>query len=304
MPQDAAPASGENHAPEVMNFDQAAEAALAESEQAAGQQETQTQEAPAEGQTTAEGAVPEVPEHVRWAKAASGNTDEQGNLVAEKLAKQAFELNRQFQLNAQKLAQLDRLLAHPKMRAAMEEIHGAPKSRETGTETEGEKTDEQILKEFVQKTVDETTKDLRERAAFAHQRAINAEIELTTRKLHEEFGRDQYESIKEDIGRQMAVSAQQAGITPVQLVNFLIEKDQLFPVLQQAAQSLLYPKLKEQVRRTAETADKQKIEEKKRTTVVTAKGTSAASVSKAQPEINDFWSAAEAAEKELADKRK
>lgn len=302
MSAENAPAPAES-AQQSMTFDQAAEAALASGEESAAAAVTQEAAALQEGEAVeAPVSAPDVPEHVRWAKSVSGNADDQGNLIPDRLAKQAFELNKQYQPVVQRLAQLEKVLQHPRILAAMNELN-QPAPSPTKQDA-AEKTDEQILQEFVDKQIEERTAPLKQQAALAYQRAIQAETETAYVKLCEEFGKEQYDGIAPQIGAQMQAASQQSGIPVQQLIEFLVQRGQLYSTFEAAARSHLYPQLRDQVKKVQETASQQKLEEKKRTTVVPAKGVSAASVTKAAPKIESFEDAIRAAEEELAAKAK
>ena len=74
-----------------------------------------TEETPEETAGTVETPV-EEPEHVKWVKSIDGDWDPKtGQIIPEKVAKRAFELNKQAQASTQKLNQLTQLVQHPEI---------------------------------------------------------------------------------------------------------------------------------------------------------------------------------------------
>lgn len=306
--ENAAPAQAESAAPvaapQSMDFEASARSALAEFEKGesgnadAGQGETAPEGKAGESST----APVEEPEHVKWAKSVSGNVDDQGNLNVDRVLKQAYELNRQNQLTAQQLAQLKTVLQHPGVLKALEEAtKGKPPEAEKPA-PDAEKSEIDILNDHIDERITAATKDLTERNQLLFQDLVETKLNLTYAKLCEEFGKTDYDGIRDQIGQQIHAVAQRANTTPQALIEFMIRNGSLYDTFASAARNILYPRLKEQ-RASAAAAAEQKSVEGKRNLKAMPSGTSSKSVAKPKA-IETFDDAVRAAEEELAQNKK
>jgi hypothetical protein len=289
-----------------MSFDQSVEAALKTFEEnGPGGAEEEAASAPEEGKAgEAPGVTPaDEPEHVKWAKSVSGNVDEKGTLNQDRVLKQAYELHKQSQATAQQLAQLNSVLRHPEIAATLQRLASGQTPEAAKKEPEGEKTDEQVLSEYVKDLIKRETAGLQEQTRLAYNRAIEAESNLAYNRLCQEFGKEDYDGIRQDIASQLAVVAQQANTTLPSLIEYLVQKGMLYDTFASAARNILYPRMKERTAAAATQASQKKVEDKKKL-ALTPKGTSPVSVAKSPKKINSFEDAAKAAEEELDEKGK
>lgn len=280
----------------INSFEDAANAALAEHQESGNEAaEPETQEAAPEQK--APEPEPE-PEHTRWVKSVSGNVDDKGQIIADRIYKQAYELNKQNQATAREIAQYRRMMQHPEVAAAMQRVQtGAPPPQPAKQEPEEEKTDEQILEEFVRAKA----KDLFEReygpklrdAEIAWTRQFNADLAATQSKLHEEFGKEEYEAVKEEVGAHIAEQAQLLGVHPIILLQELSRRDKLYPTLASAARNILYPRLRETISKAKAETEAAKVNTAKGAKLP-GKGTPAAAVKQSR-KIDSFQDAYKAA---------
>lgn len=265
-------------------------------------------ETPAEAETEPEtaGIVEtsnvEEPEHIKWVKSIDGDSDPKtGEILTDRVAKRAFELNKQAQANAQKLNQLTQLLQHPDIAPAVARLINPNSATSTEAkkdeEPKAERSDEQVLEDWVNKRIEQRLQPVLEENRMLYQEYANNQMVQSYAKLKDEFGSDDagaplYDSVREQVGQQIAQAAAANGIAPQELWNELIRRGQLYDTLASTARNLLYPKLKERV----SSLQSKNIDEKKRTRLG-PKGTPATSVKQGKS-ISTFADAILAAEDE------
>lgn len=281
--------------PADMNLEQSFNAALGEQESGA----PEPQEAQPEQETPA--APPEEPEHVKWVKSVQGNVDEKGEIVLDRVLKQAYELNRQNQTVAQRLAQINQALQHPEVVAALQRAYGQQPAQQPAKQ-EGEKSDEEILAEFVEERVKKIVSPIEQRAQLLYQTHVLDQVNLTRATLREEFGKDGeayiYDQVAPDVVNRLASIAAENNVTLDAVISFLVDRGKLTDTIRELTQTILYPKIREKAVAT-QTEVKQKAIEQKKGTRLTSAGTPAKQV-KAVKKIESFMDAVEAAEEELA----
>jgi len=303
-PPTGAPEQGTAPA-EAPSLAQSFEAALSEHEpEGTGESTTQEQAAPAPDAGTAV----EEPEHVKWAKGIDGDWDPAtGQFHTDRVLKRAFELNKQNQAAAQRLAQINQALQHPEIAAVLQKVYGQPQqqpAQPAKKEPEGEKTDEQILSEFVEERVKKLVSPIEQRAALVYQKYLKSEVELTRQTLREEFGKEGdayvYDSVAPDVVGRLSAMAQEANTTLDQLVSYLVDRGKLTDTVREVTQTILYPKIREKAVQTQVQTQQKQIEQKKGTRL-TSSGTPAKQV-KPVKKVDSFADAVAAAEEELAQK--
>jgi len=245
------------------------------------------------------------PDHIKWVKSIDGDYDkDKGEINVDRLAKRAYELNKQAQTTAQKIASIERLMQRPEMREALDRVRNpqAPK-QETKPEPEENLTDEQILKRWLKDEVDSRLGDvvnpLKQENQLLYAEYAKNQINNTLQQLKDEFGADEdgtpvYESVKDQVGQQLAAIASNANIPVEAFVHQLIRQNLLYQTLSSTARNILYPKLKERISafQTKKVEDKKKFQ-------MPGKGTPTGSVKKSEAkEINSIMEAAKAAELE------
>ena len=245
------------------------------------------------------------PEHIKWVKSIDGDYDkEKDQINVDRLAKRAYELNKQAQTTAQKIAAIDRLMQRPEMRDALDRIKNpqAPKA-ETKPELEENLTDEQILEKWLNdklaSKLGEVVNPLKQENQLLYAEYAKNQINNTLQQLKDEFGADEdgtpvYDSVKEQVGQQLAAIAQNYNMPVDAFVNQLIRQNLLYQTLSSTARNILYPKLKERI----STMQTRKVEDKKKFQMP-GKGTPVSSVKRSEAkEINSILEAAKAAELE------
>lgn len=272
------------------------------------QEETQETQA-AEPEKPAVEAAPEAPQEetpwTKWVKSVSGNVGPDGQIIPDRIHRQAYELNRQNQKTAQEIAEYRRLLSDPKVAEAIRAATSGAEVKAKEQPEEREKTDEQILQEFVE----QKAKELFEReygprlrdADIAWQRQFESDMVATRNRLDQEFGKDEYESVKEEVGQAIAHAAAEARLHPVALLQDLSRRNRLYDTLASAARNALYPKIR-QAAVTAKTAAENAQVAKAKSAKLPGKGTPAQAVNKSH-KINSFQDALEAALEENPDFR-
>ena len=301
MPDAPAPAAAESATTDSpMSFEQAAEAALGEQ---SGSAPAQDATAPSEGKAeTTPAPIPvEEPDYVRWVKSVSGNTDAQGNINVDRVLKQAYELNRQNQLVAQKLSQFNQALQHPEIQKVVMRLANPQQAQEPA---QAELTDEQILNQHIEKIIEQrmspVLSPLQEQAQLAFERAVKAETDSAFYALQEEFGKDEFNSVIPEIQNQLQMASLQSGVPIPQILGLMVQRGALYPAMAQIARNALFPQLKQRINQASQTAQDQNIEAKKKLTMAAVKGgTPVKQVSKPAPKIDTWEDAWKAAEKEL-----
>ena len=112
-------------------------------------------------------------------------------------------------------------------------------------------------------------------------------------RLHDEFGRDDYEAVKEEVGQAIAQQAQMMGLNPVNLLQELSRRDQLYTVLASATRNVLYPRIREAAAKAKADAEAAKVTTAKGAKL-TGKGTPAGAV-KASKKVDNWNDAVNAA---------
>lgn len=291
------PAQGTD-APQTL--EQAFDAASETVSQGIGNNEqTESVGAPADAGTVTEPA--EDPEHIKWVKSIDGDTNkETGEILVDKVAKRAYELNKQNQTVAQQLAQLQQILRNPEVaKAVLNAVSPGQKQAETKAEPEKtEKTDQEILDEYVDKRLEQKITPLMQENQLLYQEFARSQIKQAGDVLRQQFGNDDsgkpvFDTIGTEVAQQIALAAQKANMHPQQFLDALIRTGQLLPTLEATAKTILYGKMKEQV----EALKSRTVQEKKKTNLV-GPGTPAKSVTAVSKQVNSIMEAARQAEAE------
>ena len=193
----------------------------------------------------------EEPEYIKWVKSIDGDSDPKtGEIIIDKVAKRAFELNKQAQTNAQKLNQLNQLLQHPALAPHVQRIiaGGNGEVVEAKPEEKKDRTDEEVLEDWVNKRIEDRLKPLVEENRMLYNQYAENTMAVAYSKLKDEFGADDagkpmYDSVREQVGEQLAAAATQAGVKPQDLWNELIKRGTLYDTLASTARNILYPQL-------------------------------------------------------------
>lgn len=264
-----------------------------------------TETAPAAAGTTVE-----EPEHVRWAKAIEGDFDPvTGRFVEDRIVKRAFELNRQNQSQAQQIQQIRQALQDPEVRAAIQEARNRRQAPAAPTQTPpAEKTDEQILEEFVMERVNRTLQPVLQkiipRVEQYRQGQVNVHKDQTYAQLREEFGADEsggyvYDSIAPQVAEAFDTAAQRLGTTRDELVSALVDRGQLLPTIRSIARDVDWQRQREAAAIVASAQSAAAVNAKRGTRLSPARGTPSGAVSQSK-KINSIADAWEAAEAEIA----
>ena len=255
--------------------------------------------------TTEPGKAAE-PEELGWVKSISGLVDPTtGQISTERLAKQAFEANKQLQTQARTLSQLQTLLQIPKIAAVLQEVTGAtqaqPAKQPESTEPQ---TDEQILESFVQERIQAALGPERQRLQALYARHEENQFGECHKRLQEEFGKTEdgqhfvYDTVAAQVGEQINTAAARAGVNPRQLLSELVARDMLYETFQSAARNVLFPTFKQQAEGAKKQAETATLAQKKRTQLTPA-GSPSRNVGVAPRNVTSFEDAAEQAEKDL-----
>lgn len=295
---ETAPVETGNAKPVPVTLEKAYQTALDALDQESGKDKEQpvTIESAPEGS----GNAPPVdePEHIKWAKSVDGYVDkETGQIISDRIAKAAYETHKQTQAQAQRLNQLEQLMKHPEVSAALTKIiNPQPAAKIVETVPETEKTDEEILEEWIQQQIEKQIEPLKNENQMLYQEYAQNIMTNTYTKLKDEFGNDEagkpvYDSIKEDVARQLATAAKQANMPFETLWNELIRRGSLYETLSSTARNLLYPRMKEKIT----LLQSKKVEDKKRLNLP-GKGTPVQSVNVVEKKIKSIMDAAKIAE--------
>ena len=306
----AAPAPAESAAPEPVGpqtFEEIADAAQQSLESAAEGTEVKAP-APVPGQAE------QIPEHLGWARSVSGLADPTtGEISVDRLAKQAFEVNKAFQAQARTLAQFEGLLKIPKIAAAFRELAGdpgpAPPAVAKATDGEAPQTEEQILADFVRgelkKFIEPTLAPLQQQIQTVYKQYEDSQMELAYRNLQEEFGKTEdgqhyvYDTVRDQVASMIVETARQANVQVGTLLSHLIRNNQLAQTFSSAARNILFPAVRQQVETVRKAADIKKMADQKRTRL-TSPGSPARDVGTVRKQAPTFEEAAEQAEQELS----
>ena len=308
-----APATAESAEPQQTTLEAEFDKALVEHPIPEAESKSATTEQPGQA-TPPEGQAAEEPEHLKWVKSQSGFVDPAtGQVNLEAVAKQAYELNRYNQTTAQNLNQLGALLRHPKIAAAMQEVvQGIQPPPQAGQQPAGEqpeKSEEEILAEFIQSKIDATIGPVQQQAAYAYQQYEASQVQLAYQQLKNDFGTSKvdgkdvavYDTIAQQVDQQIISEAANVGATVPQYFSYLIRSGQLYPKYNTLARAVLYPTLQQKNQQAAAQTQQTNLEKQKRTTL-TGK-TSTPAVKSGNKKITSFAEAAAAAEEELAQKQ-
>lgn len=303
--ENSAPVATESAPETAMSFEASAQAALAEYEKSHPESDQQEAAAP-EGQaeTTPVPTPAEEPEHVKWAKSVSGNTDGEGNIIQDRVLKQAYELNRQNQQTARELAQLNLALRHPEVAQAIQRVIAGTPAKPEPVAERADKTDEQILAEFVEDKIASKIKPVVESNEALVSRLVLNDCNSTYEKLTKEFGKENFDAVLPAINQQLNAVAQQTGISFPELTKRLVLTERLSEVYSNAAKSMLYEKFKQDRAQEAQTKQASTVEAKKKLTAVPVQSSTGKTLSKPAREIKDFWDAAKLAEEQEAARAK
>lgn len=256
-------------------------------------------EAPAEEDqdpSAPQGKAEEEPEHTRWAKSQNGFADDKGNLNAEALAKQAFELNRQNQSQAQQIAQIRQLISDPEVYKLITEKAQGKKADESKPT---EKTDEQVLAEFVAKQMEPLVAENR----LLFQQYCASAIQSTMGELQKEFPETDetgapnpaaYSQMAPEVGAYFANVAANNGITAAQLVEHLVRNNQLTQAFQNVARQVAYNKIVAARPQMAQAAV-----ERKKKAQLPARGAPSVSVKPSENGVDSVQDAYELAKRQL-----
>ena len=165
-------------------------------------------------------------------KSIDGDSDpETGEIIIDKVAKRAFELNKQAQTNAQKLNQLNQLLQHPALAPHVQRIIAGSNGEvvEVKPEEKKDRTDEEVLEDWVNKRIEDRLKPLVEENRMLYNQYAENTMAVAYSKLKDEFGADDagkpmYDSVRAQVREQLAAAATQAGVKPQDLWNELIKR--------------------------------------------------------------------------------
>jgi len=290
---------------EPSNFEESAAAAEESLLENAGDeptpQVTSTEETPpVEGEV--ETKVEDTdPEHIAWAKSINGHFDPEKGFDSERITKQAFELNKQNQSQAANLKQLKEAFQHPEIAEVFRKVYlnGAPAATPEATvKPDSEKTNEEILTDFVDKRYEAKVGDLAKQNNFVYQQQLQREYKSVSDTLHTEF--TDYDKIKESVNNAVAQAAADAGITQDALLEFLATNGKLLDTYRSAARNILFPALQEKVTTTekVEVQVQESLDKQKRA-ALPGKGTPSSQVEVGEKGKMTFEESMEAAEEEL-----
>ena len=286
---ESAPGSPES---EPSTFDDAAEAAQKD---LVSSEAEPTETAP----TVEETKVDETdPEHIAWAKSIAGHYDPEKGFDSERITKQAFELNKQNQQQAENLKQLKEAFQNPEIAEVFRKVYlqgDTSKAPEPTDKPDEEKTSEEILTEFVNKQFKENFQEVEPKFQAMYGNWLESQYESTYKTLKGEFSN--YDEIRDQINVEIGKAAEQAGTTSANLLEFLAQKGRLLDTLRSAARNIVFPTLQEKV--TTQDKVKEELEKKKRA-VLPGPGSPSSVVEKGIVEKMSFDDAMAAAEKELA----
>ena len=290
---------------------EAAEAALGTLPEESASQAADTPAQAPQAAPGSPGTAAEEPEHVRWAKRIDGYFDPgTGQFAHDRIIKGAFELNRQNQSQAQQIQQIRQALQDPDLRAYLEaRRRGQPAAPIVQPrEPTAEKTDEQILEDFVleraQKAIQpivERLERLAPRVEQYRQQQVVGQVDQAYTALREEFGQDAaggyvYDMIAPQIADAFDSAATRLGATREQLVGALVDRGQLVGTIRSIARDIDWERQRQFVGRQLAAAQSADVESKRRTRLSPGRGTPSGQVTPSRKieSISDAWEAAEA----------
>lgn len=188
------------------------------------------------------------PEWVAWAKSVNGNTDASGNINTDAVLRQAYELNRQNQAQAQQIAQVRQLLQDPKIYEAVRTaIQGQAKPPEK-TDGKQEKTDEEVFKELVLGAVQDEFKKfipVQQQVAQLYQNHLYSVKDQVYSQLESEYSGDvQFSQLDPILGQVIAQEASQFQMHPSAYIDLLASRGQLYPKLKFISDAVSFQFLK------------------------------------------------------------
>jgi len=240
-------------------------------------------------------------EHIAWAKSIKGHFDPDKGFDTERLTKQAFELNKQNQSQAANLKQLQEAFQNPEIAEVFRKVYLQGNQTESPTpdvKPDSEKTNEEILTDFVDKRYDEKVGPLVKQNQFAYDKLLQREYQSTVETMKGEF--PNYETISNDVNNAVAQAAADAGVTNETLLEYLAVNGKLVDTFRSAARNILYKPLQEKVTTTEKVEEQVKASlEKQKATQLPGQGSPSSSVDQKINEKMSFDDALEAAEEEL-----
>lgn len=296
--EEVAPEAVEKPPESAESFEEASESALGEVEiEEESGEEVKPESAPAgKDASKAEADL----DHIAWAKSVQGNTDEKGEIIADRVLKQAHELHKQNQKQQQSLSELEKSLSHPLIAQAFREVYmGGDKATEEKPPEKPpeEKTDEEVLGEFVDKRTEPQLTKMQGVIDFLYGKALTSEYQRVQGLLEGEF--ENYADIRDEVGKTIAGIAQKTNTTAADLLARLAMDGSLHKTLQSAAVNLLYPGLKEEKQKRTE-ANKKEEEGKQKRARLGSRKSGSSQVEKVPTKAESWNEAIEQAEEELA----
>jgi hypothetical protein len=182
-------------------------------------------------------------------------------------------------------------------------------AKEETKEPETEKTEEQILEEFVDGRAKKLVEPLQQQNELLFKNYHDNQVSSTYQRLKESFGNDDdgnpvYDTISAEVGRQVAHQASLMKQDPQTFIGNVVRHglatgnhDLLFNVFSSAARNVLFPRLVEQNTEKKGQAERQAVDRKKKA-ALPKKGRPSKSVS-ADKEIKTFDDAVKEAEREM-----
>jgi hypothetical protein len=264
-------------------------------------------------------AEQEEPEHIRWVKSVSGNLAPDGSVNVDAVTRQAYELHRQTQLQAQQIAQIRQMFNDPRIADAIRRAVAPPQaagdaaSRETPA---AEKTDEELFNELIERRVEEKLRQLSpavDRTSWLYQQQLATVKSGALNQLVSEFGPDSEVPFSE-IEPLLVVRLQQAaaanGTDPTNLLNVLAETGKLYDTLALQARDIAFQLLRAKRKQQASGGGNgvapqpgQSVAQPQLRANLSRPGSPSHSVRPAEREIRDIEDAWQAAKEELAARR-
>jgi hypothetical protein len=302
----------ESSKPEQITIASAYEKALEEHNEQASPPEPKEAPAKAAPAKPVSAEKAEEAEHIRWVKKVDGLVDkETGELNLDRIAKAYFEMNKGFQTKAQQVNQITQLLADPEIKAVIDRrTSGKPEPPAPKVEEKRDKTDEEILRDFIDERAKAIASEMMapvnqklQQSDVVIQKHVQSEINAAGEKMKEDYGSDEFEAMWPEIYQTVANAAMGQSMQPQQLINNLILNGAWLQTMQNIANNLVAPKYKTELAELKAQREAKELEAKKRTRLTTAKGSSEKSVREAVKvrSIRDAARAAEADHPEFAE---
>lgn len=286
--------------PEQLTIQKAYEQAEASLEKPEAKESETPKPAPPEAKPAAEES-----EHIKWVKRVEGLVDKAtGEINLDRLAKQAYEANRAFQSRAQEMSQFRQLLADPEFKEIVErKLAGKPLVEKAPAPVkEEEKSDEDVLREFVQeqakavvaKAIEPYVQRDRENQVVV-EKYIQSELKSAGEQMAADYGSEEFEStIWPGVYERISQFAQAANVTPEIAIRNLCIQGQWLSTMQNIANNIVAPKLRQQLADVKRETESKELEAKKKTRL-TPKGSPEKSV-KPDIKVRSIRDAARAAE--------